>query len=84
MSTVVSLVNACLMASYEGRVPPTWIRRAVENGLAGVGVFGTNLAPPEPAAPGAAPYGTLRDDISAPLRAVRPNVLIALDEEGGD
>ncbi|MFE5074757.1 glycoside hydrolase family 3 protein [Streptomyces halstedii] len=84
MSTVVSLVNACLMASYEGRVPPTWIRRAVENGLAGVGVFGTNLAPPEPAAPGAAPYGTLRDDIAAPLRAVRPDVLIALDEEGGD
>ncbi|MFI9495034.1 glycoside hydrolase family 3 protein [Streptomyces halstedii] len=84
MSTVVSLVNACLMASYEGRVPPTWILRAVENGLAGVGVFGTNLAPPEPAAPGAAPYGTLRDDIAAPLRAVRPDVLIALDEEGGD
>nr|WP_237517259.1 glycoside hydrolase family 3 N-terminal domain-containing protein [Streptomyces sp. SID4941] len=72
------------MASYEGRVPPTWILRAVENGLAGVGVFGTNLAPPEPAAPGAAPYGTLRDDIAAPLRAVRPDVLIALDEEGGD
>ncbi|WP_103489918.1 MULTISPECIES: glycoside hydrolase family 3 protein [unclassified Streptomyces] len=84
MSTVVSLVNACLMASYEGRVPPPWIRRAVENGLAGVGVFGTNLAPPDPAAPGAAPYGTLRDDIAAPLRAVRPDVLIALDEEGGD
>ncbi|MEK8146017.1 hypothetical protein NKH18_46995 [Streptomyces sp. M10(2022)] len=61
MSTVVSLVNACLVASYEGRVPPTWIRRAVE-GLAGVGVFGTNLAPP---GPDTAPNGTLHDDIAA-------------------
>ncbi|WP_326700957.1 glycoside hydrolase family 3 protein [Streptomyces sp. NBC_01754] len=81
MSSVVSLVNACLMASYEGRVPPVWIRRAVDEGLAGVGVFGTNLAPPDS---GAAPNGTFHQDIAAPLRAVRPDVLIALDEEGGD
>ncbi|MEE1752022.1 glycoside hydrolase family 3 protein [Streptomyces sp. SP18CS02] len=86
MSTVVSLVNSCLLASYEGRVPPPWIRRAVEDGLAGVGVFGTNLAAPAPGArtPAPVPYGTLHDDIVAPLRAVRPDVLIALDEEGGD
>ncbi|MEU0126645.1 MULTISPECIES: glycoside hydrolase family 3 N-terminal domain-containing protein [unclassified Streptomyces] len=81
MNTVAPLVNACLMASYEGRVPPTWIRRAVEDGLAGVGVFGNNLAAPDPSDP---PHGSLRDDIATPLRALRPDVLIALDEEGGD
>ncbi|MEV6121256.1 glycoside hydrolase family 3 N-terminal domain-containing protein [Streptomyces sp. NPDC052077] len=82
MSTVASLVNSCLMASYEGRTPPEWIRAAVADGLAGVGIFGTNLTPP--AEPGAPPYGTFHEDIAAPLRAVRPDVLIALDEEGGD
>jgi beta-N-acetylhexosaminidase len=63
------------MPAYDGRTPPDWIKRALDQGLAGVGLFGTNLLPPG---------GPLRDDIVDPLRVVRPDVLIALDEEGGD
>ncbi|MFI5805869.1 glycoside hydrolase family 3 protein [Streptomyces sp. NPDC051561] len=75
MSSLVSLVNGCLMPAYDGRTPPDWIKRALDHGLAGVGLFGTNLLPPG---------GPLRHDIVDPLRAVRPDALIALDEEGGD
>ncbi|MFD3511565.1 glycoside hydrolase family 3 protein [Streptomyces sp. NPDC058657] len=73
--SLVSLVNACLMPAYDGRTPPDWIKRALDRGLAGVGLFGTNLLPAG---------GPLREDIVDPLRAVRPDALIALDEEGGD
>lgn len=75
MSSLVSLVNACLLPAYDGRTPPDWIKRALDQGLAGVGLFGTNLLPAG---------GPLRTDIVDPLRAVRPDALIALDEEGGD
>ncbi|MFJ6694707.1 glycoside hydrolase family 3 protein [Streptomyces sp. NPDC091272] len=75
MSSLVSLVNACLLPAYDGRIPPDWVKRALDQGLAGVGLFGTNLLPPG---------GPLRTDIVDPLRAVRPDALIALDEEGGD
>ncbi|MET9290895.1 glycoside hydrolase family 3 N-terminal domain-containing protein [Streptomyces sp. NPDC003077] len=75
MRAAVSLVNACLMPAYAGRTPPEWILRALDQGLAGVGLFGTNF----PAA-----SGSVREEIADPLRAVRPDLLIALDEEGGD
>ncbi|CAM5549656.1 hydrolase [Streptomyces spiroverticillatus] len=74
-NSLISLVNACLLPAYDGRTPPDWVKRALDQGLAGVGLFGTNLLPPG---------GPLRDDIVDPLRAVRPDALIALDEEGGD
>ncbi|MCX5203520.1 glycoside hydrolase family 3 protein [Streptomyces sp. NBC_00237] len=74
-SSLTPLVNACLLPAYDGRTPPDWVKRALDQGLAGVGLFGTNLLPPG---------GPLRDDIVDPLRAVRPDALIALDEEGGD
>ncbi|MFB9518946.1 glycoside hydrolase family 3 protein [Streptomyces cremeus] len=72
---LVPLVNACLLPAYDGRTPPDWVKHALDQGLAGVGLFGTNLLPPG---------GPLREDIVDPLRAVRPDALIALDEEGGD
>lgn len=75
MRADISLVNACLLPAYAGRSPADWILRAAEAGLAGVGLFGTNFPP------GA---GSLREEVTGPLRAVRPDLLIALDEEGGD
>lgn len=72
-TSIAPLVNACLLPAYEGRTPPDWVHRALDAGLAGVGIFGTNLAP-----------GSIRADIVEPLRATRPDALIALDEEGGD
>ncbi|MFD6876647.1 MULTISPECIES: glycoside hydrolase family 3 protein [unclassified Streptomyces] len=75
MSTATTLVNACLLPAYDGRVPPDWILRALDEGIAGVGLFGTNLQ---------STGRSLREDIVDPIRAVRPDALIALDEEGGD
>ncbi|MEU9029475.1 glycoside hydrolase family 3 N-terminal domain-containing protein [Streptomyces sp. NPDC048383] len=75
MSTATTLVNACLLPAYDGRVPPDWILRALDAGIAGVGLFGTNLH---------STGRSLREDIVDPIRAVRPDALIALDEEGGD
>ncbi|MET9605001.1 glycoside hydrolase family 3 N-terminal domain-containing protein [Streptomyces sp. NPDC006512] len=75
MSTATTLVNACLLPAYDGRTPPGWILRALDEGLAGVGLFGTNLR---------STGRGLREDIVDPIRAVRPDALIALDEEGGD
>ncbi|MFH8404014.1 glycoside hydrolase family 3 protein [Streptomyces sp. NPDC018019] len=70
-----ALVNACLLPAYAGRSPADWILRAADEGLAGVALFGTNFPP------GA---GSLREEVTGPLRAARPDLLIALDEEGGD
>ncbi|MFF3274167.1 glycoside hydrolase family 3 protein [Streptomyces chrestomyceticus] len=75
MRADISLVNACLLPAYAGRSPADWILRAADQGLAGVGLFGTNFP---------AGSGSLREEVTAPLRAVRPDLLIALDEEGGD
>ncbi|OKH99262.1 hypothetical protein A6A06_27330 [Streptomyces sp. CB02923] len=75
MRADISLVNACLLPAYAGRSPADWILRAADEGLAGVGLFGTNFP---------AGAGPLHEEVTAPLRAVRPDLLIALDEEGGD
>ncbi|MFJ1705250.1 glycoside hydrolase family 3 protein [Kitasatospora sp. NPDC088346] len=74
-STTATLVNSCLLPAYAGRTPADWILRAADEGLAGVALFGTNLLDAR---------GPLRADITDRLRAVRPDLLIALDEEGGD
>ncbi|KOT90475.1 hypothetical protein ADK86_25700 [Streptomyces sp. NRRL F-5755] len=75
MRADTALVNACLLPAYAGRSPADWILRAADEGLAGVGLFGTNFP---------AGAGPLREEVTGPLRAVRPDLLIALDEEGGD
>ncbi|WP_371501444.1 glycoside hydrolase family 3 protein [Kitasatospora sp. NBC_00374] len=74
-SATATLVNSCLLPAYAGRTPADWILRAADEGLAGVALFGTNLLDAR---------GPLRADITDRLRAVRPDLLIALDEEGGD
>ncbi|WP_033823002.1 glycoside hydrolase family 3 N-terminal domain-containing protein, partial [Kitasatospora sp. MBT63] len=74
-TALAALVNSCLLPAYAGRTPADWILRAADEGLAGVALFGTNLLDAR---------GPLREDITDRLRAVRPDLLIALDEEGGD
>ncbi|SCL29332.1 beta-N-acetylhexosaminidase [Micromonospora nigra] len=67
------LVLGTLLAAYPGPVPPAWAVGLVADGLAGHTLFGTNVH--DPAQLAAA---------TAALRAGRPDVLVAIDEEGGD
>ena len=80
MSGIDHLVNACLMPGFAGPVVPEWVERALENGLAGICVYGQNL-------PSGGETEMAADrvrDLSTAVRAVRPDALVALDEEGGD
>jgi beta-N-acetylhexosaminidase len=60
--------------AFVGTTAPDWVLRALEDGaLGGVVPFARNLVSPEQIAA-----------LCAQLRAANPEVLIALDEEGGD
>lgn len=74
------LVNACLMPGFTGPVVPEWIRTALENGLAGICVYGQNL----PAADEPEMAADRVRDLGVAVRSVRSDALVALDEEGGD
>ncbi|WP_341719412.1 glycoside hydrolase family 3 N-terminal domain-containing protein [Micromonospora sp. FIMYZ51] len=67
------LALGTLLAAYPGPVPPDWAVDLVADGLAGHTLFGTNIHQPAQVAAS-----------TAALRAGRPDVLIAIDEEGGD
>jgi beta-N-acetylhexosaminidase len=60
-----------LLASFPGPALPAWLSRRVEGGLGGVCLYGSN-----------------RDadvaDVAATLHGVRPGLVVAVDEEGGD
>ncbi|GAA3339962.1 glycoside hydrolase family 3 protein [Amorphoplanes nipponensis] len=62
-----------LLAAFAGTTAPDWAARLLTEGLAGHTLFGTNIAEP-------AQVGLL----TAGLRTVRRDVLLAIDEEGGD
>jgi beta-N-acetylhexosaminidase len=94
------LAATTLLASFAGPDVPGWLRRRVDEGLGGVCLFGTNLrseiahstgssadagAAATPPAAGPADAGArAAARVSAALHGVRPLVLVALDEEGGD
>lgn len=61
-----------LQPGFTGTTAPDWLLRLGE-GLASVGLFGRNIAAPEQVAA-----------LTAQLRAEREDVLVAIDEEGGD
>jgi len=66
----VSLGAALVLPSFPGSEPPDWIRRFLADGGRGIVLFSYNV-----------------DDLpalAASLRAEREDVLLALDEEGGD
>ncbi|MFD7630242.1 glycoside hydrolase family 3 protein [Streptomyces sp. NPDC059851] len=64
---------AVLQPGFEGTSAPAWLLRRVSEGLTAVGLFGRNIASPEQLAA-----------LTAQLRAERDDVLVAIDEEGGD
>ncbi|MFJ8632598.1 glycoside hydrolase family 3 protein [Streptomyces sp. NPDC093568] len=62
-----------LQPGFTGTTAPDWLLRRLGEGLASVGLFGRNIASPEQLAA-----------LTAQLRAERDDVLVAIDEEGGD
>ncbi|MFJ8577405.1 glycoside hydrolase family 3 N-terminal domain-containing protein [Micromonospora sp. NPDC093277] len=67
------LALGTLLAAYPGPVPPDWAVDLLAEGLAGHTLFGGNIHDPAQVAA-----------TTAALRAGRPDVIIAIDEEGGD
>lgn len=65
--------SGCLFPSFPGYEPPDWIRRFLAEGGPGVVLFAYNVRDSEQLT-----------GLTAALRAERAEVLIAIDEEGGD
>ncbi|MFI6942278.1 glycoside hydrolase family 3 protein [Streptomyces sp. NPDC050418] len=64
---------AVLQPGFVGTTAPDWLLRRIGEGLHSVGLFGRNIHTPEQLAA-----------LTAQLRAERDDVLVAIDEEGGD
>lgn len=73
MSSIDNLVLRCLMPGFIGTSPPDWVRRRAAAGLGGVVLYGRNIEGSE----------QLRE-LNAKLHAERPELVVAIDEEGGD
>jgi beta-N-acetylhexosaminidase len=72
MASAPSEIYGCLLARFDGTALPDWLRRWLDRGLAGVLLFAGNISGPD----------QLRS-LTAQLREHNPDVLIAVDEEGG-
>ncbi|MFE9408252.1 glycoside hydrolase family 3 protein [Streptomyces sp. NPDC006704] len=64
---------AVLQPGFTGTTAPDWLLRRIGEGLASVGLFGRNIV-----------TGPQVAELTAQLRAERDDVLVAIDEEGGD
>jgi beta-N-acetylhexosaminidase len=67
------LALGCLLPGFPGHEPPDWIRELLEAGLGGVVLYAWNVRDAD----------QLRGLTDA-LRAERPELVVAIDEEGGD
>jgi beta-N-acetylhexosaminidase len=74
------LADAILIPPFPGRSAPRWILEALSRGLAGVTLFGPNIAAPEQVS---ALTTSLREAASVSSGSSADPV-IAIDEEGGD
>lgn len=72
-STLTRDALTVLQPGFAGTTAPDWLLRQLEQGLGAVAVFSRNIESPRQLAA-----------LTAQLRAVRPDVLVAADEEGGD
>jgi beta-N-acetylhexosaminidase len=73
-TVLTRLADAVLIPPFPGPDAPRWVLDALAGGLAGVTLFGSNVA---------AGPGPMRE-MTAALQAAAPDALIAIDEEGGD
>src|SRR4051812_15145146 len=67
------LAAAVLQPGFVGASAPDWVRRWLGEGLGGVALFARNVESPAQVAA-----------LTAQLRAERPDVVVAIDEEAGD
>jgi beta-N-acetylhexosaminidase len=67
------MADAILIPPFPGKHAPRWVLAALEGGLAGVTIFGPNIAGPQQLAA-----------LTAQLRSAGGLPLVAIDEEGGD
>ncbi|WP_416968676.1 glycoside hydrolase family 3 protein [Streptomyces sp. 4F14] len=72
-TTVARDALAVLQPGFTGTTAPDWLLRRLDEGLTSVGLFARNIAGPEQLS-----------DLTAELRKARPEVVVAVDEEGGD
>jgi beta-N-acetylhexosaminidase len=70
------LALGVLLPGFSGSSPPGWLLDRVADGLAGVVLFARNVDAADPDEGVAA--------LTAQLRTTRPDVLVGIDEEGGD
>ncbi|EWC58209.1 Beta-hexosaminidase [Actinokineospora spheciospongiae] len=73
MSEIHELAEAVLLPGFAGTTAPDWVRDRLSAGLGGVVLFGRNVVDDEQVAA-----------LTARLRADRGDVVIGIDEEGGD
>ena len=71
--SVERLAAGCLIAAFEGPRVPDWLRAWLERGLGGVCLFAWNVESREQLG-----------ELTAELRGERPELLVSIDEEGGD
>ncbi|MFI5892749.1 glycoside hydrolase family 3 protein [Actinoplanes sp. NPDC051513] len=67
------LAATVLQPGFVGTSAPDWVRRWLADGLGGVALFARNVESPAQVAA-----------LTAQLRAERPDVIVAIDEEAGD
>jgi beta-N-acetylhexosaminidase len=72
-SELERLAAGCLFPGFPGQAPSDQLRRWLERGLGGVVLFARNVRDREQVAA-----------LTGDLRADRPDLLVAVDEEGGD
>ncbi len=70
--TLRRLASAVVLPGFVGTTAPDWLLRMLDEGLAGVCLFGQNIEHPDQVR-----------DLTAALHGVRPGVLVTADEEGG-
>ncbi|MCW2798763.1 MAG: Beta-N-acetylhexosaminidase, partial [Aeromicrobium sp.] len=73
MTDVRTMAYGVMLSAFDGPDVPEWLAPALANGLAGVCLYGNNMAPDRDLA-----------DLSRAVRAIDPTAVLALDEEGGD
>ncbi len=73
MKELERLAAGCILPSFPGLEPPEWILRGIEAGFGGICLFAYNVGSPEQLTA-----------LTGSLREVRGDLLVGIDEEGGD